>query len=172
VNCYQSASLSKYNSPESALSNLSNNNAARLNRGRELSEQFRGRFDIQTFSQILSDHANRDRDPLENPILEAWGYSICNHGTRRRSDYPPEKLPWGTVSAEIIEPLHGRFWYAFGWPCGSQPEFGDQILQDKTWGKFIPFQIAGNGKDEDAITMLTTADGNITPNGARHVAEP
>jgi hypothetical protein len=117
---------------------------------------------------LLSDHANRERDPMENPILEAWGYSICNHGTRSKDTYPHEDLPWGTVSAEIMEPSAGLFWYAYGWPCGAKPEFGDQLFQGNSWGRFVPFGVQASGEGEPGVTVLSTTSGEITAAGVRY----
>lgn len=167
VNCYQAPSLVQFNAPVTLLSNAQNNNANRLNRGRQLADQFRGRFNVQTLAKVLSDHANKERDPMQNPVLEAWGYSICNHGTRRKDDFPPENLPWGTVSAEIMEPSSKRFWYSYGWPCGSQPEYGDQIFQEKSWGKFLPFTLNSSSSENPKINLLTSIGGDITAAGIR-----
>ena len=132
---------------------------------KQMAKELRGKLDVTVLARILSDHSNRERDPMDNPILEAWGYSICNHGTRHQDTYPHENLPWGTVSAEIMQPSKKLFWFAYGWPCGEQPEFGDQIHQEKSWGKFIPFGFhlseAGNNKN----TVLATVDGDLTPAG-------
>lgn len=169
VNCYQSNSLSEYNAPIALLTNEKNNNAARLNRGRVLVEQTKGSFTVQVLARVLSDHANKDRNPMDNPILEAWGYSICNHGTRSQMEYPYENLPWGTVSSEILEPAYRRFWYCYGWPCGEKPEYGDQIFQDGAWGKYLPFKISVDGKDEQGSLILTSVDGTITAEGVRRL---
>lgn len=143
VNCYLSQKLVNNNAPNSVIENIRNNNPAR----------------------ILSDHANRERDPMDNPLLEAWGYSICNHGTRRQETYPHENLPWGTVSAEIMQPSEKLLWYAYGWPCGEQPEYEDQIYQEKSWGKFIPFGFVADNGEKEEITVLATVGGEITPAG-------
>jgi hypothetical protein len=169
INCYQSQVLEKYNTPDSRLTNLENNNAARLERGRQLAKQYHGKFDVAILAAILSDHTNRERDPLENPILPAWGYSICNHGTRNRADYSIEDLPWGTVSAEISEPSTGRFFYTYGWTCGEQPEFGDQIFQHNSWGRFVPFALPGRETtgESEQIDLLSTIEGDVTAAGVR-----
>ena len=141
VNCYLSQALVNYNAPHTVIGNTKNNNSARRERGKQLAREHRGELDVVSLAQVLSDHANRERDPMENPILEAWGYSICNHGTRSQNTYPHENLPWGTVSAEILQPSAKSFWYAYGWPCGQQPAYDDQIFQEKSWGKFVPFAV-------------------------------
>jgi hypothetical protein len=166
VNCYVSELLKKFNAPHTDLLYEENNNKVRLSRGRQLSQDFEGHINVFSVSKILSDHANNDLNPLNNPILEGWGYSICNHGTKYQDNYLYENLPWGTVSAEIIEPSKGNFWYAYGWPCGLQPEHGDQIFQEYSWGKFFPFRLTkGNGTE--TIIPLTTIEGSITSAGVR-----
>jgi hypothetical protein len=167
VNCYLSQGLVNCNEPKSVIENTSNNNLARRERGKRLAREFQGKLDVPLLARILSDHNNRERDPMDNPLLEAWGYSICNHGTRHQETYPHEKLPWGTVSAEIMQPSAKVFWYAYGWPCGQQPEYGDQIYQDKSWGRFIPFGFAGSNLEDKEITVLATLDGEVTPAGSR-----
>jgi len=158
VNCYLSQTLVHYNAPHTVITNEANNNQARRNRGKELAESFEGELDVPHLMELLSDHANRDRDPMKNPILPAWGYSICNHGTRRKETYPHEDLPWGTVSAEILQPAKRLFWYAYGWPCGQAPEYGDQILQENSWGRFVAF---GFKEAKQGVTPLTTPTGEV-----------
>ena len=164
VNCYLSQTLVNYNAPHTHITDTENNNQTRRERGKELAAQFKGELDPSTLAKMLSDHANRERDPMDNPILAAWGFSICNHGTRKAETYPKEDLPWGTVSAEILQPSEKLFWYAYGWPCGQKPEYGDQIFQEKSWGKFIPFGIKEGGEKE-GIIQLTTPEGEVTPEG-------
>ncbi|MEJ2717499.1 MAG: carcinine hydrolase/isopenicillin-N N-acyltransferase family protein [Deltaproteobacteria bacterium] len=167
VNCYLSRKLVNENAANSVIENTRNNNLARRERGKELAQELRGTLDVASLARILSDHANRDRNPMDNPLLEAWGYSICNHGTRGQETYPHENLPWGTVSAEIMQPSQKMFWYAYGWPCGQQPEYGDQIYQERSWGRFIPFGFAARNDEEEEIAVLAAVDGKITPAGLR-----
>lgn len=164
VNCYLSQSLVNYNAPHTRITDTENNNKARRERGEQLAKDFKGQLDVGTLAKILSDHKNAERDPMKNPILEAWGYSICNHGTRRKETYPHEDLPWGTVSAEIIQPSEKLFWYAYGWPCGQKPQYGDQLYQENSWGKFVAFGFSENTLNE-GVTHLTTPQGQITPEG-------
>ena len=167
VNCYLSQRFVNCNSPSSVIENSDNNNMVRRERGRLLAEELKGELTVASLARILSDHADRERDPMDNPLLEAWGYSICNHGTRRQDTYLPENLPWGTVSAEIMQPSTRTLWYSYGWPCGEQPEYGDQILQDKSWGEFVPFGFAESDSEKEEITVLATMNGEITPEGSR-----
>lgn len=158
VNCYQSKTC--FNDPAASTDNSENNNGWRLGRGQQLCKQWQGKIDVNTMTQILSDHANRERDPLTNPLLEAWGFSICNHGTRKSEDARRQPLPWGTVSGEVLQPATKTLYYCYGWPCGEKPQFGDQFHQEDSWGAFYPFRI---DKDvpEDHQQILTTTDGAI-----------
>ncbi|MEM1282616.1 MAG: carcinine hydrolase/isopenicillin-N N-acyltransferase family protein [Chlamydiota bacterium] len=164
VNCYLSDLFTKYNAPNTLITDTDNNNQARRSRGEELSEEFKGEINIEVFMRILSDHRNAERDPMGNPILEAWGYSICNHGTRKSDDYPHEDLPWGTVSSEILQPKSKQFWYAYGWPCGEKPDYGDQILQENSWGEFRPFGF-NKRNPINGVHQLTTPEGKLTKTG-------
>ena len=161
VNCYLSDSLVNFNDPTTLLTNKNNNNYSRFGRGTLLAEQSSA-FDVNTLATLLSDHANCDKPPIENPILPAWGYSICNHGTYKKA--PGSDLPWGTISSEILEPAAKRFWYVYGWPCGSKPSHSDQIMQEYSWGQFLPF---GFNDHKSHSVKLTTPTGAITSDGAR-----
>lgn len=171
VNCYVSSALEPFNASHTKLENESNNNNKRLLRGQQLAHNYPSSITVQALASILSDHANREIDPMQNPILEGWGYSICNHGTRSRDDFPQENLPWGTVSSEILEPSPGRFWYAYGWPCGEEPGYGDQIYQQNSWGRFLPFRIPKLIR-KNQILPLTSVEGVVTVVGARQLAYP
>jgi len=170
VNCYQSPDFIKYNMPESLMTNKKNNNVSRFERGKILAEKFKGNFSVEVLKQILSDHENNLQNPLDNPLLEGWGYSICNHGTLKKDNYQPENLPWGTVSSEILQPSKKLFWYAYGWPCGQKPEYKDQIFQQNSWGKFIPFGFLEKNHIKATIA-LTTVDGEITKTGLKMIYE-
>lgn len=168
VNCYLSENFKKYNAPITLITNEENNNQSRRGRGQVLAAKYKGELDVSILMHILSDHVNNDRDPMDNPILPAWGYSICNHGTRKSDTYPHEDLPWGTVSGEIMQPSKRLFWYAYGWPCGQKPEHGDQIFQENSWGKFVPFgfNVVNNSQE---VTFLTTPYGEITASGSKYI---
>jgi hypothetical protein len=159
VNCYHSKKNQLYNDPDAACDNPSNNNGMRLQRGKELCDQWKGKIDIDVMAKILSDHGNRDCDPLSNPLLEAWGFSICNHGTRK-SDEISQPLPWGTVSAEIMQPSIKTLHYCYGWPCKEKPSYKDQLFQENSWGTFRPFTIAKD-MPSNQNKILTTTDGMI-----------
>lgn len=162
VNCYQSKKSISFNDPKAAADNPINNNGGRLKRGQELCEKWKGKIDIDKIAQILSDHANRERDPQTNPLLEAWGFSICNHGTRRQSDTSAQSLPWGTVSAEILQPSTKTLHYCYGWPCGEKPKFGDQLYQENSWGAFRPFTIGDDVPPAHMKIMTDTQGATIT----------
>lgn len=159
VNCYQSKNSMKCNDPKAIVNNPDNNNGCRLRRGQELCKKWQGKIDVHVVSQILSDHANRERNPQTNPLLDAWGFSICNHGTKHNNS-PIQPLPWGTVSAEILQSSTHTLHYCYGWPCGEKPEFGDQLYQENSWGSFHPFTIEKEIPKE-AIKVLTNVDGKI-----------
>lgn len=161
VNCYLSDPLVNFNDPITLLTNKTCNNYFRFERGSLLAKQG-SPFHVNTLATLLSDHANCDKPAIENPVLPAWGYSICNHGTYKKE--PGKDLPWGTISAEILEPAAKRLWYAYGWPCGSKPSYNDQIMQQHSWGQFLPF-----GFNENMLhnTKFTTPTGVITSEGAR-----
>lgn len=159
VNCYLSEQFQKYNAPNTEITTLTNNNSYRRERGISFINQSLGEINVSTLSKLLSDHQNNEKDPLNNPILPAWGFSICNHGTRKTDSYPREDLPWGTVSAEIMQPSKQLFWYAYGWPCGESPKYGDQLFQQNSWGKFLPFGFTL--KNVEQTTRLTTPEGTL-----------
>jgi hypothetical protein len=58
----------------------------------------------------------------------------------------------------------GVFWYTYGWPCGEAPEHGDQMLQERAWGRFLGFPVAGMPAGE-----YTTLTGDLTHLAARHL---
>lgn len=158
VNCYQAKQSLKYNDPSATVENSMNNNGVRLRRGHELCEKWKGMIDVDKIAHILSDHANRERDPLDNNLLDGWGFSICNHGTRHNDTRHHSEFPWGTVSAEILEPSTKTLHYCYGWPCGEKPQYEDQLLQENSWGKFHPFTISDDVPPNQK-KVLTTVEG-------------
>lgn len=166
VNCYLSKAFCDYNASSTLISNLENNNAFRLNQGKALAQTF-SKVDVKAMQKVLSDHKHKEIDPRKNPMLEAWGYSICNHGTRQKNTYVKEDLPWGTISAEIMQPSKRQFWYAYGWPCGEKPTYQDQLFQENSWGQFIPFGFKQKG---EKTARLTTVFGEITKEGMKYKA--
>lgn len=120
----------------------------RYQRATTLIEAQQGSIDAESLRAITSDHEGRD----------TIGYSICAHGNENR---------WGgSVSSEIIEPRQGRFWYCYGWPCGSEPESPEhQQYQDRSWGTYLPFDLADLQPGE-----YVTIDGRLTGLGIRSLA--
>jgi hypothetical protein len=115
----------------------------RYQRATEMINAMRGRIDVAAFSEITSDHGGRDD----------VGFSICAHGSPDR---------WGgSVSSEIIEPHLGRFWYCYGWPCGGVVEDAQgQVYQERSWGAYLPFDLAELEPGEYVAT-----DGRLTALG-------
>jgi hypothetical protein len=78
--------------------------------------------------------------------------------------FDPTAPAWGSVSAEIIDPVNSIFWYAYGWPCGEPPDHGDQLLQGASWGRFVGFRLDGLPAGD-----YTTLTGELTPVAIRHL---
>jgi len=142
VNCWVSMQEEE-GAPLNSLDNPSVPNQSRYLRAKELLGRTEGSIDLRTMAALLSDHAHKERFAGENPWIPGHGYSICNHGSLHGERFETGTPAWGSVSAEIIDPLNGIFWYAYGWPCGSSPEYGDQMLQERSWGHFVGFPLAG-----------------------------
>jgi hypothetical protein len=158
VNCF--TTLAHRNEPHTQPESSANNNGLRQTRAVDLLRRSRT-LDVHSFACVLSDHANGDLEPAANPVLPGWGFSICNHGTLAEP-HPGKDEPWGTVSAEILEPAARRLWYAYGWVCGGTPGYGDQLGQGQSWGRFLPFEL-----DPSAPGPLTTPYGDVTAEGVR-----
>mmetsp|Transcript_35964 Transcript_35964/g.58012 ORF Transcript_35964/g.58012 Transcript_35964/m.58012 type:complete len:351 (-) Transcript_35964:302-1354(-) len=168
VNCYQCQELSSFNKAEAHLAQTTSNNGARLQRGWELAELYKGRIDVAVLASILSDHRHRGMDCASNPLIPYWGHSICNHGTRSQAEYQEAAAPWGTVSAEILQPSLRTLHYCYGWPCGERAEFGDQLFQNSSWGRFVGFALPKPGsvtRNNGAVFECTTVDGRLTEEG-------
>jgi hypothetical protein len=123
-----------------------------------------GRIGLKEIKAVLCDHDHKERFASENTLISGHGFSVCNHGSMRKDAFDPAAPAWGSVSAEIIDPVEGVFWYAYGWPCGEAPQFGDQMLQDRSWGKFVGFRL--NDLPQGQYTTLT---GELTALAARHL---
>jgi hypothetical protein len=150
--------------PLCALDNPDVPNQSRYRRAKELLAEAAGRIDLATMARLLSDHSHKGRFAGDNPWIPGHGYSICNHGSLHGATFDPAKPAWGTVSAEIIDPAAGVFWYTYGWPCGTAPEHGDQMLQERSWGVFLGFPLA-----EMAAGDYTTLTGELTHLAVRHL---
>jgi acyl-CoA:6-aminopenicillanic acid acyl transferase len=163
VNCWVGMQA-EHGDPLCALDNPRVPNQSRYQRAKELLRAQGGPIDLAVMARLLSDHANRERFAGENPWIPGHGYSICNHGSLHGATLDPAKPAWGTVSAEIIDPTGGVFWYTYGWPCGEAPAHGDQLLQERAWGIFLGFPIADLPAGE-----YTTLTGELTPLAVRHL---
>ena len=156
VNCW----VSMQEEEGAALNSLDNPrvpNRSRYLRAKELLGRAHGSVDLHAMTRLLGDHAHRDRFAGDNPWIPGHGYSICNHGSLHGDHFDATTPAWGSVSAEIIDPVNGIFWYAYGWPCGSAPEYGDQMLQERSWGHFVGFPLA-----DLAAGHYTTPTGELT----------
>ncbi len=148
-----------------AVANRDVPNYSRYTRSVDLLEAAQNRAGFGELAAMLRDHGFRERFAGDNPLTPGHGYSICNHGTLGGSHFSGEHPAHGSVSAEIIDPVGGIFWYAFGWPCGEAPDAGDQLLQDKSWGTFIGFPLAVL-----PAGVYTTLQGDLTALAATHFA--
>jgi acyl-CoA:6-aminopenicillanic acid acyl transferase len=111
-----------------------------------------GSIDRESLARIASDHHG----------LDTSGISICAHGNAPG----PRHHRGGTVSSEIAEPRKGRFWYCYGWPCGSAPDDPDlQVYQDRSWGVYLPFDLAALEPGE-----YVTIDGRLTARAIAYLA--
>ena len=140
-------------------------NYSRYRRSIDLLGAAKHRGDFAGLAAILRDHGFRERFAGDNPLTPGHGYSICNHGTLGGDHFSARRPAHGSISAEIIDPVDGIFWYAYGWPCGEAPEAGDQLLQERSWGAFVGFPLA-------ALTAgtYTTLEGELTSLAAVHFA--
>jgi Acyl-coenzyme A:6-aminopenicillanic acid acyl-transferase len=123
----------------------------RYQRASELIAAQAGAIDMESLSRVTADHDG----------LDGSGISICAHGNAPG----PRHHRGGTVSSEIMEPRNGRFWYCYGWPCGLAPEDPDlQVYQDRSWGAYLPFDLAILEPGE-----YVTTDGRLTPRAIRYL---
>ncbi len=125
-----------------------------------------GQIDLGAMRDLLCNHEHKEKFPGENTMLAGHGFSVCNHGTLHKPAFDTAEPCWGTVSAEIIDPVDGVFWYAYGWPCGEAPDYGDQMLQERSWGAFLGFPL-------DALPAgeYTTLTGELTHLAAQHFGQ-
>lgn len=176
VNCHQCAEHVKHNTEESKIENDTGNNGRRLARGWELAERHRGKIDVGVLASILADRENDDVDCSTNNLIPYWGHSICNRGTKKSKDYDAAAPPWGTVSGEIMQPSTCAMHYCYGWPCGHKQEYGDQLFQDKSWGRFeafaVPPAIAAESREKEKVVECATIHGVITARGKDFLPPP
>jgi len=92
------------------------------------------------------------------------GWSICAHGHTRN---PNREGRGGTVSSEIILPSKGVMNYCYGWPCGGNVDYPeDQVYQDRSWGKYLSFDLEKLDAGE-----YVTVDGRLTPLAICYLAQ-
>jgi hypothetical protein len=161
VNCW--LTQSDEGLPMCAVDQLAVPNHSRYTRAQALLRAAGGRADFDRLAAMLCDHEGRERFAGDNPWIPGHGYSICNHGSLRGDRFSPGRPANGTVSAEIIDCVDGVFWYTYGWPCGEAPENGDQLLQERAWGRFIGFPLAAL-----PAGIYTTLTGELTHLAAAH----
>jgi hypothetical protein len=146
-----------------AVDNRDTSNYSRYTRSVDLLKAAKNRAGFAGLATMLRDHGFRERSASDNPVTPGHGYSICNHGTLGVHHFSGERPAHGSVSAEIIDPIDGVFWYAYGWPCGEAPDAGDQLLQERSWGAFIGFPLA-----KLPAGIYTTLHGELTALAAAH----
>jgi hypothetical protein len=140
VNCW--LSQAQEGLPIAAIEHENVPNHARYHRALDILRTMQNRADFDGLAAMLRDHSGRERFAGDNPWIPGHGYSICNHGSLHGESFTVEHPPHGSVSGEIIDPVDGVFWYAYGWPCGESPDNGDQLLQERSWGTFVGFPLA------------------------------
>lgn len=152
VNCYQVLKDKQY--PNGSMDVMAAPNYLRHKAGTARLAEIGGQGDLQDVARILADHQYLELPSAEESwIWPGHGFSVCNHGTL-----------FGTVSAEIIDPSTRTLWYCFGWACGQPPTFEGQVYQDRSWGKFLAFNV-------DALPpgYYTTPTGELTSLGVKHL---
>ena len=163
VNCWTSMQATD-GDPACAMDVATASNGSRHGRATERIDALDGRIDLQAMKSILTDHGHKERFAGENTMLRGHGFSICNHGSLHKTEFDADDPAWGSVSAEIIDPVDGIFWYAYGWPCGEVPEHGDQMLQGRSWGTFLGFPVADLPEGD-----YTTLTGELTFLAVKHL---
>jgi hypothetical protein len=163
VNCFQD--LQEYQESNGSINRQDAPNAARFRAAEARLAALRGTATLEDIARILADHENIEVPPALEPwIFPGHGFSICNHGTFGRDQLDPRRVPTGSVSAEIIDPVSRTLWYCYGWPCGSHASFGDQLHQEGSWGRFLPFRVA-----HLPLGYHTTLLGDLTPLAVKHL---
>ena len=113
-----------------------------------------GRISPDYLATCLGDHTT----------LEETGWSICAHGHKRRAG---STVRGGTVSSEIMQPSIGVMHYCYGWPCGGSVDYPEeQLYQDRSWGRHIPFRLEDMEPGE-----YVTVDGRLTPLAVRYLTK-
>lgn len=165
VNCYQSAAMRPYEFPSGGLDDDDAPNKARLTSATENLSQLPDHPGPTQLARLLADHHGIERTALANGwVFRSQGYSICNHGSFEPGESGVVQTGFGTVSAEIMDPVSRTMWYCYGWPCGAEPASESQSLQENSWGKFVAFTL-----DDLPAGHMTTPLGALTPLAVRHV---
>ena len=126
----------------------------RFERILKLMNERKGKVDSSFLELCFSDHAT----------LNDTGWSICAHGHTRN---PNREGRGGTVSSEIILPSKGVMNYCYGWPCGGNVDYPeDQVYQDRSWGKYLSFDLEKLDAGE-----YVTVDGRLTPLAICYLAQ-
>ena len=100
----------------------------------------------------------------DHSTLNDTGWSIFAHGHTRN---PNREGRGGTVSSEIILPSKGVMNYCYGWPCGGNVDYPeDQVYQDRSWGKYLSFDLEKLDAGE-----YVTVDGRLTPLAICYLAQ-
>jgi hypothetical protein len=158
VNCYQNDAMAPYQTRSGALSDAAAPNGARLRAAHSRLEALPQPPTIVEIAGVLADHEGIETAPADEPwVFPGHGFSICNHGTFGGDSADGARIPMGSVSGEIVDPVTRTLWYCYGWPCGSSPSHGDQLHQEHSWGRFLPFAL-----DQVPTGALTTLTGELT----------
>lgn len=164
VNCWQDASMCKLQKHAGSLEEPDAPNRARRDAAVARLAALGEPASISDVARVLTDHQGIERVGAGGDwVFQGHGFSICNHGTFGEA-WDGQAPAFGTVSAEISDPVTRTLWYCYGWPCGETAAAPDQPLQDRSWGRFLPFSV-------DALPegAMTTVGGELTPLGVRHL---
>lgn len=162
VNCYQSEAMRPYEQASGSLDDLQAPNRARRDAAVSCVAGLENAT-IDDLAVALANHEGRELPGAEGSwVFPSQGFSICNHGHFPRDDSGTPAF--GTVSAEIADPVTRSLWYCYGWPCGERAAFADQPFQDRSWGRFLPFEL-----DRLPAGDMTTLTGELTATAAELV---
>jgi len=164
VNCYQSSVMRGHQTPSGSLADEAAPNARRLRAALTQLASVPEPATVTDLATALSDHTGAEiAGAGADWVFPSHGFSICNHGSFG-AEREPGSVAFGTVSAEILDPSTRTLWYCYGWPCGRTDALPDQPLQDRSWGRFVPFRL-----DELPDGYMTTLEGELTPAAAEAI---
>ncbi len=162
VNCYQSEAMRSYEQSSGSLDDLQAPNRARRDAAVSCVASLADAT-IDALAAALANHEGREVPGAGGSwVFPSQGFSICNHG--HFSSGGNGGPAFGTVSAEIVDPVTRTLWYCYGWPCGELSTAPDQPFQDRSWGRFLPFAL-----DRLPAGDMTTLTGDLTTAGAAMV---